>query len=76
MNPSVHYDKEMGGFILAANTPLALSRMELEVQDAVATAKNQTWKKKEKTTSGGGPTHTTNTNMFAGLSDDSSSDEE
>ena len=30
MNPSVHYDKEMGGFILAANTPLALSRMELE----------------------------------------------
>jgi hypothetical protein len=85
MNPSAHYDEEMGGFILAANTSLALHRLELEVGSAVSSAKNETWKKKGKKTSGGGggggAKHTANTNMFAGFvsssdDDDDSSDEE
>lgn len=82
MNPSAHYDEEMGGFILAANTSLALRRLELAVNEAVSAAKNETWKKKKgkKTGGGGGAAkRTTNTNMFAGFgdsSDEDSSDEE
>ena len=79
VNPAAHYDKAMGGFMLAANTELALRRLELEVSDAVTAAKNETWKKKKgKKTSGGGggSKRTAATNMFAGLSDGYSSSEE
>jgi hypothetical protein len=77
MNPSVHYDNELGGFILAANSEMALCRLELAINTSVYDAKNENWKKTKttKTTKTSKQQHkSTNTNAFETLMNDSDSD--